>query len=48
MARPPKDDNPTKDPKPEERTQETEEGTKVDVPPTDVVLDAFRKVARGK
>jgi hypothetical protein len=48
MARPPKDDDATKDLKPEDKTQRAKAGTKIGLLRKDEVMAAFRKVARSK
>ena len=46
MARPPKDDDATKNLRPEDKTQRAKEGTKIGLLRKDEVMAVFRKVAR--
>lgn len=48
MARPPKDDNATKNLKPEDETQRAKEGTKIGLLPKSKVLADFKKIVRGR
>ena len=48
MPRPPKDDDATKNLKPEDETQEARQGTKVGLLRKDKVLADFRKMVRSK
>ncbi len=48
MPRPPKDDDATKDLKPEDETQRAKKGTKIGLLPKRDVLADFKKIARGK
>jgi hypothetical protein len=48
MARPPKDDDATKNLRPEDKTQTAKKGTKIGKLPKSEVLADFRKVARSK
>ena len=48
MARPPQDDDATKNLKPEDETQRAKEGTKIGLLPKREVLADFRKLIRPK
>ncbi len=48
MARPPKDDDATKNLKPEDETQWAKKGTKIGRLRKDEVLADFRKIARAR
>ena len=48
MPRPPKDDDATKNLKPEDETQRAKKGTKVGLLPKDEVMADFKKIARGE
>jgi hypothetical protein len=48
MARPPKDDDATKNLRPEDKTQTAKKGTKIGLLPREEVMAAFRKIARPK
>ncbi|HLG08405.1 MAG TPA: hypothetical protein VI409_07020 [Gaiellaceae bacterium] len=48
MARPPKDADATKELKPEDKTQEAPEGTRIGLLPKDEVMADFRKAATAK
>jgi hypothetical protein len=48
MARPPKDDNATKNLKPEDKTQDAPKGTKIGKLREDEVMADFRKIATAK
>ncbi len=47
MARPPKDDDATKNLKPEDETQRAKQGTKIGKLRKDEVMADFRKIARA-
>ena len=47
MARPPTDDDATKNLKPEDETQTAQEGTKIGLLRKDEVMADFKKIARG-
>jgi hypothetical protein len=46
MARPPKDDDATKNLKPEDKTQKAKKGTKIGLLPKEEVMAVFRKIAK--
>ena len=48
MARPPKDDDATKNLRPEDETQRAKEGTKIGLLPKRDVLAVFRKIAKPR
>ena len=48
MARPPKDGDATKDLRPEDKTQDAPEGTKVGLLPKDEVMADFAKIVTAK
>jgi hypothetical protein len=48
MARPPKDDDATRNLKPEDKTQKAKAGTKIGLLRRSEVLADFRKIIRGK
>lgn len=48
MARPPKDDDATKNLRPDDKTQRAKAGTKIGLLRRDEVMAAFRKIARTK
>lgn len=48
MGRKPKDDDATRNLRPEDETQRAKQGTKIGLLPKDEVMAAFRKIARGK
>jgi len=48
VARPPKDDDATKNLRPEDETQRARRGTKIGKLPKRDVLADFKKIARGK
>ena len=48
MARPPQDDDATKNLKPEDKTQRAKKGTKVGLLRRREIMADFKKIARGK
>ena len=48
MARPPKDDDATKDLKPEDATQRAKKGTKIGLLRRGEVMADFKKIVRGR
>jgi hypothetical protein len=48
MARPPKDDDATRNLKPEDKTQRAKEGTKIGLLPKRDVLADFKKIVRAR
>jgi len=48
MARPPKDDDATKNLKPEDKTQRAKEGTKIGLLRRGDVFADFKKIVRGR
>lgn len=48
MARPPKDDDATRNLKPEDKMQRAKAGTRVGLLPKSKVLADFKKIVRGK
>lgn len=48
MARPPKDDDATKQLKPEDKTQRAKEGTKIGLLKRREVFADFKKIVRGR
>ena len=48
MARPKKDDDPTANLRPEDKTQRAKKGAKIGLLPKDEVMAVFRKIAKPR